>query len=176
MCDDGNPCNGSETCGGPAGCLEGTPLYCGEPTACTAPGCTPAGECFTEVIPDGTPCDDGLADTGGDACLAGTCQGVVFDPGPGLVLAEISPEVVFPGTQALEIQGAGFTPGAAVYFENGAARPPKIKGLRLVNDGLLSATVDVGGGGPPRANYFDVRVELPDGRSAVLPQVLRIDR
>ncbi len=74
-CDDGDVCNGSELCDGGSVCLEGTPLDCGAPTACAAPWCDPLEGCQVAFDPDGTPCEDGLAETTGDVCQAGLCLG-----------------------------------------------------------------------------------------------------
>ena len=49
LCDDGDPCNGVETCDLALGCRPGAPLA------------------------DGAPCDDGLFCNGADTCAAGAC-------------------------------------------------------------------------------------------------------
>ena len=74
----------------------------------------------------------------------------------------------------LEVHGTGFVPGASLHFENGSGRTPRVRALEHVDPGLLRATVDVFGGGPRRARFFDARLTLADGRSALLPDALRI--
>jgi len=174
-CDDGNFCNGLEVCAGAGGCVEGPAPSCGEPTACTAPGCTPEGGCFTELAADGTPCDDGRGETSEDVCLAGVCEGIVTGPAPALAVDALVPAAVAPGLVAIEVHGAGFVPGAFLSFQNGAGKAPRVQALELVDDGLLVATVEVYANGPRRSRYFDVLIELPDGTRAWLAEGLRID-
>lgn len=71
-CDDGDDCNGVETCDGEAGCVDGEPLVCTDPFACTANTCVD-GECTTQ--PNDELCDDNLACNGAEQCTAG--QGCV---------------------------------------------------------------------------------------------------
>jgi hypothetical protein len=73
-CDDGNPCNGLETCAN-GGCQPGAPVNCDDGNVCTDDSCNPASGC---VHANNTiPCDDGNACTTGD-----TCGGSVCNPGP----------------------------------------------------------------------------------------------
>lgn len=176
-CDDGNLCNGLESCDGGVVCLEGTPLDCGEPTACAVPRCDATAGCLVEYQPDGTPCDDGLSETLEDACLGGVCQGLASAPAGDPALESVTPDVVARGRYTLEIHGRGFVVGAVLSFVNGEGRPPKVKSLQLVDEGLLLATVDVSGGGPRRPRTFDARLDLPDGRVLLLRDALvRLDR
>ncbi len=78
-CDDGDPCNGHETC--QAGiCTHGTIESDG--TACTSladqchgAGVCESGHCYVgPVVPDGTPCPDGDPCNGLETCQAGVCQ------------------------------------------------------------------------------------------------------
>lgn len=62
-----DPCAGLECDAQTVGCTIG---YCD------------AGVCKTRIAADSTPCDDGDACTGDDACDAGVCAGVVFDCSP----------------------------------------------------------------------------------------------
>ncbi len=73
-CDDGNECNGTESC--TAGrCAAGTPLDCDDGDACTADTCVPGGGCVNVLIDGdgdgqaattlgacGTDCNDGRSD------------------------------------------------------------------------------------------------------------------
>ena len=56
-CDDGNLCNGAETCTPEGGCLAGT------------------------AAPDDAPCDDGKSCTEQDTCTAGACSGAALECG-----------------------------------------------------------------------------------------------
>jgi hypothetical protein len=44
-CDDGNPCNGAETCLPASGCAPGAPLDCADGDPCTIDSCAPASGC-----------------------------------------------------------------------------------------------------------------------------------
>lgn len=72
-CDDGNLCNGIETCDLVAGCQLGTPLNCDDGNVCNgAETCDPASGCQ-----DGTPlnCNDGNVCNGAETCnTASGCQ------------------------------------------------------------------------------------------------------
>jgi hypothetical protein len=72
-CDDGNPCNGEETCGGDGECVDGTPLEDGEPCSrdgvdgeCAGGACVPL-TCGDGVVDAGEDCDD-ANDTPDDGC------------------------------------------------------------------------------------------------------------
>ena len=119
--------------------------------------------------------DDGLADTAGDACQSGLCQGLPTHSEPTLVVESLSPSVVSPGLQTIAVHGHGFVPRATLSFLRGRGRPPKVKSLRLVDDRLLEATIRVSRKGPSGSRFFDALVTLPDGTSNVLPEALRID-
>src|SRR5215510_6330619 len=73
-CNDGNACNGVETCNLATGsCVAGTPLVCNDGNACTTDGCNPASGCtFTSTTGS---CTDGNACTTGDTCSGGSCVG-----------------------------------------------------------------------------------------------------
>jgi hypothetical protein len=71
VCDDGNLCNGTETCdAATAQCVPGTPLNCNDSNACTDDSCNPGSGCVNIPIPPSS-CDDGNACTD-DACLPAT--------------------------------------------------------------------------------------------------------
>ncbi|HEV8119866.1 MAG TPA: hypothetical protein VGQ67_02615 [Candidatus Polarisedimenticolia bacterium] len=66
-CDDGNACNGVETCNtATALCQPGTPLNCNDNNACTADSCNPASGCVNTPEPPSF-CDDG------NGCTDDTC-------------------------------------------------------------------------------------------------------
>jgi len=81
-CDDGSPCNGSESCEG-GFCVHHDPVDCSAlDDACVVGRCqVDTGECATEPRPDGRSCDDGLWCTEVDSCEAGSCTGVERDCG-----------------------------------------------------------------------------------------------
>jgi hypothetical protein len=64
-CDDGNACNGDETCSMVFICRSGPPLNCGDGLGCTVDGCDPVSGCFH--TPDDSACDDGVSCTD-DSC------------------------------------------------------------------------------------------------------------
>jgi glucose/arabinose dehydrogenase len=78
-CDDGDPCNGTETCfagicqHASAAGTDGTPCVAGG--GCTQQGVCQAGRCAAgPPVPDGTPCPDSDACNGLETCVAGACQ------------------------------------------------------------------------------------------------------
>ena len=73
-CDDGNVCNGLETCNpDTAQCGPGSPLNCNDGNACTADSCDPTSGCVNTPQPPSF-CDDGNA-----------CTDDVCDPASGCV-------------------------------------------------------------------------------------------
>jgi len=79
VCDDGDACNGIETCNAAtAACVPGTPLTCDDVNACTVDSCNPATGCVFTPRPPSF-CDDSNACTD-DACVPAT--GCVNTPKP----------------------------------------------------------------------------------------------
>jgi hypothetical protein len=74
-CDDGDVCNGLETCDSLTGCQAGIPLDCDDGNGCTANACDPTTGCSNPQEPDGAPCDDGNLCTIIDRCTGGVCVG-----------------------------------------------------------------------------------------------------
>ncbi len=101
-CDDGDKCNGAESCDAAAGCKLGNPLVCNDGLPCTADSCGAAAGCVHlpndascsdgifcngvekcvaslgctgSPLPDETVCNDGNACTSSDKCVAGVCIG-----------------------------------------------------------------------------------------------------
>ena len=69
-CNDGNVCNGTETCGA-SGCVAGTALVCDDGNVCTNDSCNATTGC--QAANNTAPCaDDGNACTT-DVCNAGAC-------------------------------------------------------------------------------------------------------
>jgi hypothetical protein len=75
-CDDGNACNGTETCQSST-CVAGTAPVCAAPTQCMQSFCDIVNGCTQAPEPNGTACDDGDPGTVSDTCGGGVCQGVV---------------------------------------------------------------------------------------------------
>jgi len=74
LCDDGNVCNGHETCVSGA-CVPGTPLNCDDSNPCTVDTCDPVAGCVHTNVANGTTCNDGNGCTRSDVCVAGVCTG-----------------------------------------------------------------------------------------------------
>jgi glucose/arabinose dehydrogenase len=135
-CDDGDPCNGLETCS--AGiCRHGSPGADG--TACTAPNpCLGAGSCqggrcvAGGPLPDGTPCPGGDPCTGLTTCSAGVCQVSGGGPSP---LTVRSVRLTRAGTLAMT---ASVTPAAPLALESSDAFSLE---LRDGNGSFFSATL-----------------------------------
>ena len=70
-CDDGNPCNGAETCERGA-CTPGTALVCNDGVPCTVDSCNPSTGCV--ATPDDRFCTDGNFCNGAETCTATGCQ------------------------------------------------------------------------------------------------------
>ena len=73
-CNDGDPCNGTETCDG-GRCVAGPAIDCDDGDQCTDDVCDALGACIHTVHAD--VCDDANPCTVGDLCAAGQCR-----PGP----------------------------------------------------------------------------------------------
>ncbi|MDQ3177102.1 MAG: MopE-related protein [Actinomycetota bacterium] len=72
-CDDGDACNGGETCDA-ATCVAGTPPALDDGNACTADSCDPVTGPTHDPLPSGTPCADGDVCNGDETCDgAGAC-------------------------------------------------------------------------------------------------------
>jgi hypothetical protein len=87
-CDDGDPCNGTETCDTSRNvCRRGTPLSCDDGVPCTLDRCIPGSGCFSstssEICFDGIDNDcNGLADCEDFVCMGrpecGGCMPISF--------------------------------------------------------------------------------------------------
>ncbi len=85
-CDDSNPCTLSDVCL-KGQCQSGSEKVCTGGDTCNLPYCDSAtGTCKIKILPDGSPCQDGIACTGADKCKAGVCKSGSSDcPDPGVV-------------------------------------------------------------------------------------------
>lgn len=78
-CNDGNACNGVETCSAGT-CRAGTAPSCNDGDACTTDSCDPAAGCRHAPIAgcggctSNAQCSDGNACNGTETCVAGTCR------------------------------------------------------------------------------------------------------
>jgi hypothetical protein len=81
-CDDGDPCNGVETCadggGGAKSCKPGSPVVCAPSASpCQANACNPStGACETNATGEGVTCGDDDACVKDRTCKSGECTGV----------------------------------------------------------------------------------------------------
>jgi hypothetical protein len=69
LCDDGDPCNGTETCQIHRGCEPGEPILCDDRINCTVDSCNPeTGRCVS--VPEDSRCPNGhLCDPSLDGCV-----------------------------------------------------------------------------------------------------------
>ena len=72
-CDDGDVCNGVETCDNNQCLPAAEPLDCDDQNPCTDDACDPVDGCLGE--PNVEPCDDGDLCTENDLCADGVCGG-----------------------------------------------------------------------------------------------------
>ncbi len=72
-CDDGNACNGVETCNGAGACVAGTAPNCNDGNVCTNDSCNAATGCVNTAVAPGTSCSDGNACNGAETCSGTTC-------------------------------------------------------------------------------------------------------
>jgi len=81
-CDDGNVCNGAETCDPVNDCQPGTPLVCDDGNLCTTDSCDPVAGClFTPVeCPAGEQCDpaDGICKVPPECTVDADCDDGMF--------------------------------------------------------------------------------------------------
>lgn len=67
-CDDGDACNGAESCSAGA-CLSGTPVSVDDGDPCTSDSCNPqTGAVANDPVPAGTSCSDGELCNGEETC------------------------------------------------------------------------------------------------------------
>ena len=80
VCDDGDACNGLESCDPAQGCVDGKAVVCDDDNFCTTDICN-AGKCLFAPDNEGVPCDDGDECTSGNHCAAGKCVYDGVSPG-----------------------------------------------------------------------------------------------
>ncbi|MFN2318141.1 MAG: Ig-like domain-containing protein, partial [Dermatophilaceae bacterium] len=90
-----------------------------------------------------------------------------------LTVTGITPTTVRLGTTDMTLTGTGFTSGTTVSFENGKGAAPTVT-VTSASETSISADVTVEARGPD--SYWDVRVTLSDGSSAIAPQRVLVDR
>jgi hypothetical protein len=75
-CDDGDVCDGVETCDPATGtCVAGPVPVCNDANRCTDDACHPVSGCV--YTPNTAPCFDGNACTTNDICSGGVCTGIL---------------------------------------------------------------------------------------------------
>ena len=85
--------------------------------------------------------NDGAADT--------VVQSV--SPSAPVSVTSISPNSISVGsTTVVTVAGSGFSPGAALVFENGTGPAPIASDIVVQGPGLMTATISVRSGGPKR--------------------------
>ena len=141
-CDDGDPCNGSETC--QAGiCQHGAPgadgTACGAADGCHSAGTCQAGHCLgSTLLPDGTACAGGDPCESRGACAGGTCQ-PVGGPEPLAVRSlKLKRELHGPGTGGL-VLGGSFHPSTPVAPQSADALTLEIRDAGGI---VFSASLD----------------------------------
>lgn len=77
ICDNGDFCDGAETCSAISGCVVPDPIDCsGSGDQCNTGVCDEASDaCVAQPSNEGASCDDGLFCTAVDTCEAGVCSG-----------------------------------------------------------------------------------------------------
>jgi len=99
-CQNGQFCDGQESCDGLLGCLAGAPVDCNDGVACSVDSCNETSD-GCDHVPDDAVCDDGLFCTGDEICDAVLDCRSVGDPCAGFVCDELGdrcetpPEVIF---------------------------------------------------------------------------------
>jgi hypothetical protein len=109
-CDDELACT-TDSCEPDTGC-EHSPSdeACGDENSCTTDTCDPSEGCVNTLVEEGTACDDGSLETGGDTCSGdGVCSGSPID---------CSSEAVTACTTAWTADGSGC---AATHAEAGTS-------------------------------------------------------
>lgn len=92
-------------------------------------------------------------------------------------ITSISPTSMKSGTSTnpFTVNGSNFVAGATVLFQNGTGPAPGASAVAVDSSGaVITATVTVPSGGPPRNRTWDVKVTNPDGQSAVLSQAFTV--
>src|SRR5439155_543192 len=77
-CDDGNVCNGQETCDAIAGCVVGAPPSCDSGAICAEDTCNPVYGCQSTFIPmccvSDADCMNNTVCDGAETCVNGDCM------------------------------------------------------------------------------------------------------
>jgi glucose/arabinose dehydrogenase len=141
-CDDGDPCNGAETC--LAGiCRHGTPApdgtTCVVGDACHAAGTCQAGACVAgPALPDGTPCAGGDPCGGQASCSGGACVPTGGPQPLSIRTLKLGRELHGAGSGTLALTGS-FHPAGAIAPESTDALTLE---LRDASDVVFSTALD----------------------------------
>jgi PKD repeat protein len=111
-----------------------------------------------------------VTDSGGDTATA-SLSITVTEPSAGVTVVGIDPDTASNGSGSFDatITGSGFAVGASVTFENGSGPAPKASNIIVTENGtIITVTIKLKSGGPPRNRQWDVRVTNPDSSTGVL--------
>jgi len=92
-------------------------------------------------------------------------------------ITSISPTTLKTGetNTSFTIMGTNFVVGATVSFQSGTGPAPTASAVTVSASGtIITATVTVPTGGPPRNRVWDLKVTNPNGQSAVLSQAFTV--
>jgi hypothetical protein len=112
-CDDGDFCNGNETCSATLGCQAGS-------DPCLGNYCDEATDTCYECEED-SECDDGLFCTGTETCVSGVCQ-FSSDPCPGQGCDEENDECVASPNDQMHVNTIEVTKQSWWVFRRGIAK------------------------------------------------------
>jgi glucose/arabinose dehydrogenase len=171
-CDDGDACNGAETCDAGvcnhgANAPNGT--SCTPPDACRGNGTCDDGYCAsTTPAPDGTPCPDADPCDGLETCAAGVCQ-----PGDGDPEQLDVKTLKLVGGAAGSLALNGSVPAAVPLDPAGSDEMTLVlsDAAGTIYTGTIShPESDTGwrGAGTPRQKYFDSTGALDDLKKAMI--------
>jgi subtilisin-like proprotein convertase family protein len=170
-CNDGNLCNGAETCVAGA-CTPGTSINCDDGQFCTIDSCDPStGNCLHAPNPcsDGVPCTTDTCDEDADVCVhTNTCLQVCNTGAITINDSTTPPTIATPYPAPITISGAvGIFSLVSVDLTGiNHTFPDDIDILLTAPNTPTNAVImsDVGGGAPGAVN---VNLSLTDGAPSI---------
>jgi hypothetical protein len=111
----------------------------------------------------------------GASVAAGSAVDLVVSLGPAPVtVSSMSPDTIGRSTTFnATIVGTGFAGDSQISFSGGSGPTPSVISLSVGSSTILSATIEIKSGGPPRPSTWDLLV-TSGGSSAVLPNALTV--